>query len=68
MIIIPFDKLSEDEVRLFLDMNVNDEYRWLIYNKLVSLNTYQLNELMNTTEKKRKIYRSFADVVKKGKK
>jgi hypothetical protein len=66
MIIIPFDKLSEDEVRFFLDMNVNDEYRWLIYNKLVSLNTYQFDELMNN--KKRKIYRSFADVVKKGKK
>ena len=47
-------------------MNVNDEYRWLIYNKLVSLNTYQFDELMNN--KKRKIYRSFADVVKKGKK
>jgi hypothetical protein len=24
---IPFEKLSENEVKLFLDMNVNDEYR-----------------------------------------
>ena len=67
MIVIPFDKLSENEVRLFLDNSVNDDFRWMIFNKIISLNNYYFNHLMNTNEKKIKIYKSFADVVKKGK-
>ena len=68
MIVIPFDKLSENEVRLFLDNSVNDDFRWMIFNKIISLNNYYFNHLMNTNEKKKiKIYKSFADVVKKGK-